>query len=363
MKHINQISVLCGVLLLSFVTMLEAAPAQSKFPSLKELRQTNVALDMEGFDFASGLRRNQKGRPNGNGLEMVKAKWSGSGFIASADGSVVTNYHVARRALHGFARFEDGSSYEIKHIRTYIPSQDLAILKIATTREFPRVKLGSTRNVQPLDTVLAVGNPLSGGISMTKGEVSRIDRDDNGRVVNIVHTAPIAPGNSGGPLYRGSNVVGVNASIRMARSQFTQFNNAIPIENVKQLLQKSGKRRHLLRSVFAQNALNILKYKFRQIDSVRGTVPAAQGKKSVMYPIKFTFNRLEDYCIVLESPGRDLAIMVLDQKGLIGFGDSRKIGVDGLLISNSYAKKVLVNVVNYDPNPANFGLQIGYINW
>lgn len=364
MKHLKVLFARYVVLLLSVPLMSTIGLAQSEFPSLKELRQTNVALEMSGFTFGSGLRPDTKGKPNGDGFDIIPQRWVGSGFIARADGSVITNYHVARRALQGVAKFDDGSSYEVRHIRIYSPSEDLAILKIAANREFPTVKLGNPKYVQPLDRVLAVGNPQGRGINITEGKVSQIVRDDNGEVATIVHTAPITSGNSGGALYKGAYVVGVNASVQLASyGGGTGFNNAIPINKATRLVQKYGKQSTPLAMAFPTDAKTIIKTRFKQIDAANATVPAAQGKTPGVYPFNFAFSQLEDYLLILESPGRDLAIIVIDQKRTIGLGDLREKGIDGLILANDYPKNVQINVVNYDAQPANFGIHIGYINW
>ena len=215
------------------------------------MRQRNVALEMEGFVFEAGMRPNSKGMPNGNGLALAYGKWHGSGFIAGEDGSIITNYHVARRTIKGRAKFDDGSSYEIRHIKIYSPRQDLAILKIFANKKFPTVQLGNPTYVQPLDRVLAVGNPGGRGINMTEGQVSQIVRDDYDNVASIVHTAPIAPGNSGGALYKGPYVIGVNASIILdSYGGGTTFNQAIPINKAQRLLQKYSKQKIPFKAAF-----------------------------------------------------------------------------------------------------------------
>jgi S1-C subfamily serine protease len=364
MRCRNLWAALIGVVLLTCLMIAVDGDAQSKFPSLENLRQRNVALEMEGFNFVAGMRRNSKGGPNGNGFDIAPIRWFGSGFIAGEDGSIITNYHVARRALKGRAKFDDGSSYEIRHIKIYDPKQDLAILKIFSNKKFPTVKLGNPAYVQPLNRVLAVGNPGGRGINMTEGQVSQIVRDDNGGVDTIVHTAPITSGNSGGALYKGQYVIGVNASVILASyGGGTAFNQAIPINKAQRLLQKYYKQNIPFKAAFPTDMKTIIKKKFKQIDGTNGRVQAAKDKKPGMYPFNFRFSNLEDYLITVDSPGRDLAILIYDSKGQIGYGDLREIGVDGILISSDYAKNVIIYIANYDPQPANFAVKIGYIAW
>src|SRR5512143_2806622 len=137
--------------------------------TLDQLRQTNVSLEIVGFDFASGLRADAAGKPNWNGAEIVEAQWAGSGFIVQPDGTLLTNYHVARKALGGRAVFEDGSSYDIIQIKCYDPVNDIAVLKLKAQKTFPTVKLGNSDAVNVMDRVLAVGNALGQHMAVTEG--------------------------------------------------------------------------------------------------------------------------------------------------------------------------------------------------
>lgn len=365
MKSSNLRTALVGIVFLLGLMIPINGNAQSKYPSLENLRQRNVALEMEGFDLVAGMRPNQNGKPNGNGFDLAPIRWSGSGFIAGDDGSIITNYHVARRAIRGRAKFDDGSSYDVRHIKIYSPKLDLAILKISGNRTFPTVRLGNPKNVQPLDKVLAIGNPQGMGINMTEGQVSQVVRDDYGEVATIVHTAPITSGNSGGALYKEQEVIGVNASVILASyGGGTAFNQAIPIVKAQRLLEKYYEQNIPFKDAFPTDVKTIIEKKFKLIDGANGRVAAAQGNRPGMYPFNFRFSNLEDYLIVVDSPGKDLAIGIFDSANRqIGFGDMRQIGIEGILISSDYAKNVIIYVVNYDPQPANFGIKIGYISW
>src|SRR5215813_15185157 len=87
-------------------TKVNVAPGgAAHFPSNAQLRRTTVSLRMVGFTFGSGVTLNNQGEPTGNGVELVPHQWCGSGFVIGQDGTIVTNYHVARRALRGQALF------------------------------------------------------------------------------------------------------------------------------------------------------------------------------------------------------------------------------------------------------------------
>lgn len=333
-----------------------------------QLTPNNVALKMQGFMFASGIKKDKNGKPNGNGFQMVPCRWSGSGFIATVGGSVITNYHVASKAIKGLAVFNDKSTYEINHISVYDAGEDLAILKLSSSRKFIPARLGNSDQVNPMDPVVAVGNPGGRGINTTKGDISQVSRDNNNRVETITHTAPIAPGNSGGALYKGRQVIGVNASIYTTSGQLTQFNRAIPINKARALLQTYQQRSIPFESAFPMNPETLIKNKFESISAVTRQIPGSTSKDNIgKHSFTFMLKKLKDYMFLVESPDKDLAITVKvkTKKGetLLGYGDKRVKGWDGMFLSSEYRQNVTITVYNWDPQPANVGLQVGYISW
>jgi len=355
-----------ALVLLCAVCLLSPVKTIAQTPSLAQLRQSNVALKMQGFMFASGLKKDKNNRPNGQGFQMIPCNWVGSGFIATGNGCVVTNYHVASKALKGWALFDDKSTYEINHISVYDPQEDLAILKISSSRQFPAAQLGNSDMVNPMDQVIAVGNPQGLGINITKGDVSQVIRDNNNRAQIIRHTAPIAPGNSGGALYKEQQVIGVNASIKLTtRGELTQFNQAIPINKARTLLQTYQNRSIPLESAFPTDAKTLLRNKFESISAITRRVPGSTSSDNIgRYSFSFQLKKLTDYMFFVKSPDRDLAIVVKSANGeTLGFGDERVKGWDGVLLSSQHRQNVLITVFNYDQLSANVGLQVGYISW
>lgn len=373
MKNRIFIVMFCAVLVAAFMVPVDCfaqarkakpGPATDDFPSNRDLEMRNAALLMEGFMFTGGMRPNQKGQPTCAGLELAPAKWNGSGFVVRSDGTIVTNYHVASKALKGTAKFPDGSSYEIANIKVYNAAEDIAIMKVSGQRQFPAASLGDSDRIEARDRVMAVGNPLGMGINITEGQVSQVVKDERSSAVVIRHTAQIAPGNSGGALYRGGQVIGVNASVALAHGQFTGFNNAIPINKVKVLLSNPNYDRVIpLSHAFPTKVETMLQIS-KEIKAVNGQVPAAAANKPGTTVFVFQLYQLEDIMVVLNSPGRDLALSVLDAQGkLIACGDERTVGADALAFSNDYPRQVAIVVVNYDPQPANFGLNVRKILW
>jgi serine protease Do len=141
---------------------------------------------------------------------------TGSGVIVSADGSVITNHHVIDGAEKITVKFQDGKTYEAKVVGSDQPS-DLAVLKIEATN-LPFLSLGNSDSVRVGDIVLAIGNPLGIGQSVTAGIISAKGRRtglSDGSFEDFLQTdAPINRGNSGGALVNlTGELIGINSQI------------------------------------------------------------------------------------------------------------------------------------------------------
>lgn len=146
----------------------------------------------------------------------VSGSVSGSGFVISEDGYILTNYHVVEDAYTGGyevkVMFYDGSTYTAE-IKGFDRNNDIAVLKIDATG-LDAAELGSSDSLYVGDTVYAVGNPLGElSYSMTSGMVSATDRlitTEEGTMTMFQIDAAVNEGNSGGPVYNTSGqVVGV----------------------------------------------------------------------------------------------------------------------------------------------------------
>jgi serine protease Do len=138
----------------------------------------------------------------------------GSGFVISEDGYVVTNNHVIESADEIIIEFFTGEELPATVIGTD-PKTDIALLKVETDKSLPFVSFGDSDTARVGEWVLAMGNPLGQGFSLSAGIVSARNRALSGTYDDYIQTdAAINRGNSGGPLFNlDGEVVGVNTAI------------------------------------------------------------------------------------------------------------------------------------------------------
>nr|WP_121021175.1 DegQ family serine endoprotease [Litoreibacter meonggei] len=138
----------------------------------------------------------------------------GSGFVISEDGYIVTNNHVIDKADEIEIEFFSGEKLDAKLIGTD-PKTDIALLKVESDKPLPFVSFGDSDAARVGDWVVAVGNPLGQGFSVSAGIVSQRGRALSGTYDDFIQTdAAINRGNSGGPLFNvDAEVIGVNTAI------------------------------------------------------------------------------------------------------------------------------------------------------
>ena len=176
---------------------------------------------------------------------------TGTGFVVSGDGYIVTNNHVAGGAGDGGkidVTFSDGSTATGKLVGADA-GYDLAVVKVDRT-ELPALTLGSSDAINVGDTAIAIGSPLGLQGTVTSGIVSALNRPvtaggqgDTSYISAIQTDAAINPGNSGGPLVNGSGeVIGVNSAIATlgmgAASGNIGLGFAIPIDTAKRIVDE-----------------------------------------------------------------------------------------------------------------------------
>lgn len=171
----------------------------------------------------------------------------GSGFFVTPDGYLLTNDHVVspffladknggKRAI---VTLSDGRRIEARVVGSD-PATDLAVLR-ANASALPFVEIGNSETLRPGQLAVAIGNPLGFQSTVSAGVISAIGRGlraRNGRLIDnvIQHTAPLNPGNSGGPLLdSAARVVGVNTAI-IAAAQGIGF--AVPSDTAGWVLSE-----------------------------------------------------------------------------------------------------------------------------
>ena len=159
---------------------------------------------------------------------------AGSGVIIAPDGYILTNDHVVRNTKNLMVRLTDGTSLSAVLIGKD-PATDLAVIR-ANSTYLPSSILGSSHRLKVGQLAIAMGNPFGFQSTVSTGVVSALGRalrSTKGRLIeNIIqHTAPLNPGNSGGPLVDSSGkVVGINTAI-IAMAQGIGF--SIPADTAK----------------------------------------------------------------------------------------------------------------------------------
>jgi serine protease Do len=201
----------------------------------------------------------------------------GSGVIVSGDGYVLTNHHVVDGAEEITVELADGRSFDAKVVGSDAPS-DLAVLKI-NGENFPVLSLGNSDHVRVGDVVLAVGNPMGVGQTVTMGIISAKGRATglgDGSFEDFLQTdAPINQGNSGGALVntRGE-LVGINSQILSPSGGNIGIGFAIPAnmaQNVFRSLITDGRVHRGMLGVTVQTVTADLARSLR-LESVGGAI-------------------------------------------------------------------------------------------
>ncbi|MFK7996967.1 MAG: DegQ family serine endoprotease [Granulosicoccus sp.] len=173
-----------------------------------------------------------------------EASATGSGFIISADGYILTNNHVVESADQVTVRLHDRRQLTARVIGAD-PRSDVAVLKVEADN-LPVVSIGNSDELEVGEWVLAIGSPFGFDFSVTAGIVSATGRAlPNESYVPFIQTdVAINPGNSGGPLFNlDGDVIGINSQIYSRTGSFMGLSFAIPIEmaiDVATQIRESG---------------------------------------------------------------------------------------------------------------------------
>jgi serine protease Do len=173
------------------------------------------------------------------------AEASGSGFIVSKDGYILTNNHVVENFDRLNVTLTDHRTFKAKVVGRD-PTTDVAVIKI-DGKDLPTATLGNDESARVGEWVLAIGNPLGLDFTVTAGIVSAKGRGqaelqglnrDAYAITDFIQTdAAINPGNSGGPLVnQRGEVIGINSAIASQTGYYSGYGFAIPITLAKQVM-------------------------------------------------------------------------------------------------------------------------------
>ncbi|MEZ5428531.1 MAG: DegQ family serine endoprotease [Pyrinomonadaceae bacterium] len=354
------------------------------------------------FDFFNGPQSAPEGRqrPTERGL--------GSGVLVSADGTILTNHHVVDGADKITIQMNDKKTFVAKVIGSDPPS-DLAVLKI-DARNLPFLTLGNSDNVRIGDIVLAIGNPLGIGQTVTAGIISAKGRQtgiSDGTFEDFLQTdAPINRGNSGGALVNLSGeLIGINSQILSSGQSGGNIGIGFSIpsnmaKSVMEQLIQNGKVRRGMLGINIQNVTEDIARNFDLkepkgvlVSNVRqGSAAEKAGIKTGDIIIGINGEEVEDANILRNKvagtlPGTEIKIKVLrdgneqeltatldefqvegmkasNDQGEDGDKESDKSGQNGKLglslqpVTPEMAKQLNLNgnkglvVTNVDPNGA-----------
>jgi serine protease Do len=183
----------------------------------------------------------------------------GSGFIISADGTIVTNNHVVKGAKTVSVTLDDGTQLPAKVVGTD-QRTDIAVLKVDAHKQLPYIQLGNSANVKPGQWVVAMGNPFGLGGSVTAGIVSASGRDiGEGPYDQFIQIdAPINQGNSGGPLFtQDGKVIGMNTAILSPSGGSIGIGFAIPSDMIRSVVAQLEKTGHVTRGYIGVEAQQV----------------------------------------------------------------------------------------------------------
>lgn len=277
-----------GPALLDAVSAAYAVVAERIRPSVVYI-ESNIRAPAESQpDIPPGLQPFFQERPRSGAPEIQRA--SGSGFIVSSDGYLLTNAHVVDQAEKVRVRLLDQREFDAKVIGTDTET-DIAVLKIAAAGLSP-APLGNSDSTRVGEWVLAIGNPLgrelsftvTGGIVSAKGRALDLPTSNDQSIQDYLQTdAAINPGNCGGPLVNvKGQVVGINGAIASPTGYYSGYGFAVPINLARRVMDqliRVGRVRRVALGIRVRDA-SATDAEYMGLDHVFGVVAEDVGDSS-----------------------------------------------------------------------------------
>jgi serine protease Do len=206
---------LVGLAMLLFVSPRVVGPAPADDPPPKGYADLVAKLlpSVVSIYIRTAVAKDEAGTSKGQ-IQYASQESQGSGFIIDPSGLIVTNRHVVEGAYDITVVLQDQRMLKARLIGK-LKRVDLALLKVSTVAPLPAVTFGDSSRVRPGDAVIAIGNPLGLGGTVTAGVVSALNRDISETPFDdyIQIDAAINHGNSGGPLFNADGqLIGVNTA-------------------------------------------------------------------------------------------------------------------------------------------------------
>jgi S1-C subfamily serine protease len=266
---------------------------------------------------------------------------SGSGFVFTPDGFILTNSHVVHGAAHVTVTLSDGRRFDASTVGDD-PATDLAVIRISA-RDLAAAPLGDSGKIRVGQLAIAIGNPYGFQYSVTAGVVSALGRSlrsESGRLIDdVIQTdAALNPGNSGGPLANSrGEVIGVNTAVILP-AQGLCF--AVAVNTAKFIagqLIRHGRIRRAYLGVGGQNvSIPRLIVRSEQLNAANGVLVTSVEPKSPAERAGFAEGDV---------------IVALDQVAIQGVDDlhklltSARIGAPCLVVLLRHAQKIELDVV------------------
>ncbi|QIM66613.1 outer membrane-stress sensor serine endopeptidase DegS [Mannheimia granulomatis] len=242
----------CAILILFVAPLVQH---KGSFFSFSALKQSGITSYSSAVKIASPAVVNVYNRNFSSENSSFEIKNLGSGVIMSSNGYILTNKHVIQDADQIVVALQNGLISTEARLVGDDSLTDLAVLKI-DAENLPTIPQNAERKVEVGDVVLAIGNPLNLGQSITQGIVSAIGRNtltESGRQNFIQTDVSINQGNSGGALINSAGeLIGIN-TLRLGKNtnELSEgLNFAIPINLANQIMQKIIKDGRVIRGYF-----------------------------------------------------------------------------------------------------------------